>query len=224
MTDETARNDASHEIGRVFGQLTLVRPTGELIRGVKVYECRCACGNLDKATISLLMMGRKTSCGCQNRTKSDASKPELHEVERLRALVADDGRDLGEIALAAGLTESLVADGLLARRRLTLATTCSLLRALHKHWSDLDEPTEPTHPTNRLGAGQESDRLSLDLGAGRNPLPRVNVIRPNGAGPRHLAALLTRNRFEPPRLSPEGTTLAIPFADGESPAFGGEQF
>ena len=55
-------------IGRTFGLLTIVRLTDERIRGVKVYECRCECGNVDKASIPLLMMGHKRSCGCQNRT------------------------------------------------------------------------------------------------------------------------------------------------------------
>ncbi len=209
MKDEDVGTNLLDESQRVFGHLTVIRPTGELIRGLKVYECRCSCGKLDKATISLLKMGRKTSCGCRNRSRAAASKSEVIEVERLRVLLAEDGRPVGEIAVEAGLSEAQVVEGLSSKRKLTLAATASLLKVLGKHWSDLDQAVK----SSKVETSQ------------RNPLPRGELgILPNGARPRYLAALLTRNRLEPPRWPTEGRTRIVPFADGEGQAFGGEWF
>lgn len=197
MIDQVTANADSGESRKVFGHLTVIRPTDERIRGVTVYECRCECGNLDKATIPLLMMGRKTSCGCQNRTKSEASKPEVHELERLRALVADDGRPLAEIAEAAALAEGLVADGLVSKRRLTLSTTSSLLKALGKHWSDLDEPRTSAVSDAPTQSDLSVERARLDFSAFSSPLPSPALaILPSGPRPRHLTEMMTRNRLE----------------------------
>jgi transcriptional regulator with XRE-family HTH domain len=225
MLDDHSRSDVGAEPARVFGHLTLIRPTGEFIRGVTVYECRCACGNLDKATIPLLMMGRKTSCGCQNRTRTEVSKPETHEIERLRVLVLEDGRPLAEIAEAAGLGESLISEGLGSKKRLTLATTCSLLKALGRRWSDLDEPVavlilpEPT-------AEEKTPGLPLiDLRVSRFHMPHTEwVILPNGARPRHLASILTRNRLATPKWFLVDRAWMAPFTGGEGLTMGSELY
>jgi hypothetical protein len=225
MIDERDRANAGGEPTRVFGHLTLIRPTGEFIRGVTVYECRCACGNLDKATIPLLMMGRKTSCGCQNRTKPEATKPESHELERLRVLVIEDGRPLAEIAEAAGLAESLISEALACKKRLTLATTCTLLKILGRRWSDLDEPVAVSNTAAPALVKKIPQAPLLDPRAPRFPLPHTEwVILPNGARPRHLAAILTRNRLTTPRWFLADRAWMAPFTEGEGLTMGSELF
>lgn len=51
--------------GQVFGKLTVVRFTGlvDNHRG-RMWECKCECGNTTYTSTSLLIQGKKKSCGC----------------------------------------------------------------------------------------------------------------------------------------------------------------
>jgi hypothetical protein len=224
MIDEATGHTGESEQNRVFGYLTLIRPTGELIRGVKVYECRCICGNLDKATIPLLMMGRKTSCGCRNRSKLVGSQPCLAEIDRIKTLVAEDGRTLGELAEASGLTEAVVSEALVSPKKMTLSMTSSLLKALGKHWSDLDEPVSPTPiELPEVSIGKEHHRM--EMSESRGPLPRADFLMlPNGSSPRHLAELLTRNRFVSTNWTTDSGHMLTPFLDSDGLTLGIELF
>lgn len=77
--------------GRVFGDLTAVRPTdGSYNRWV----CRCAaCGGECESTRRRLLEGKKTHCGC--KTRKDAAKKDItgQRFRMLTALYETDKRD-----------------------------------------------------------------------------------------------------------------------------------
>lgn len=47
-----------------YGRLTALRPTDERWHRSVVWECKCDCGNVIRATTVKLNSGTKTSCGC----------------------------------------------------------------------------------------------------------------------------------------------------------------
>lgn len=49
--------------GKVFGELTAVRPTGDRYHGGIVWECRCSCGKMCYVPRLSLMAGQTKSCG-----------------------------------------------------------------------------------------------------------------------------------------------------------------
>lgn len=58
---------ASDITGQTFGALTVIRPTAERLRTYVVWECRCECGTILKASAKTLKEGHRTSCGCKPR-------------------------------------------------------------------------------------------------------------------------------------------------------------
>lgn len=58
------RNDP--EVGQVFGRLTVIRWTGEVIHGYRIWDCSCSCGNTKRVTTGNLRHGNTRSCGCLN--------------------------------------------------------------------------------------------------------------------------------------------------------------
>lgn len=65
--------------GDRFGRLTIVRELPRRITpsqpgGVRVFECRCDCGEIRAIVLTSLRQGRTVSCGCLNREK--AKSPE----------------------------------------------------------------------------------------------------------------------------------------------------
>lgn len=56
--------------GRVFGRLTVVQRTARPLEGLRsgrLWICRCACGNMKRATATDLLKCRVQSCGCLKR-------------------------------------------------------------------------------------------------------------------------------------------------------------
>lgn len=50
--------------GLVFGRLTALTYKGKDIRGCKLWECKCSCGNTITTKETNLINGRTKSCGC----------------------------------------------------------------------------------------------------------------------------------------------------------------
>jgi len=50
--------------GRVYGQLTVIKRTGDNFRREYIWECLCSCGNTTTSTSGVLNSGKKKSCGC----------------------------------------------------------------------------------------------------------------------------------------------------------------
>lgn len=60
------RNHSKLHEGDTFGDLTLVRDSGQRAKNQSIiWECRCVCGNIVFASAGDLIRGRKTSCGCK---------------------------------------------------------------------------------------------------------------------------------------------------------------
>ena len=57
------------EIGKVFGELTVLRKVASCKAGHANYECLCSCGNTKVIGASNLRTGNTKSCGCQ-KTKN----------------------------------------------------------------------------------------------------------------------------------------------------------
>ena len=55
--------------GQVFGKLTVVGFSGlvDKHRG-KLWECKCDCGNVTYSSTTMLLHGKKKSCGCFRKT------------------------------------------------------------------------------------------------------------------------------------------------------------
>lgn len=66
---------AAHvEVGSRFGRWTVVAQRGS-IKSVRVYECRCDCGNVRVVAGSSIRSGNSRSCGClKNEATSDRVK------------------------------------------------------------------------------------------------------------------------------------------------------
>ena len=58
--------------GQRFGYLIAQEPVGEK-NGHIVWHCKCDCGGAANAMSSVLIKGRKKSCGCQARNKTGKS-------------------------------------------------------------------------------------------------------------------------------------------------------
>lgn len=70
---ENSGRKPRHDLtGRTFGDLTVVGRSKEKQRyGDLLWECRCTCGTLCDVSISELLRGIKTNCGCKNVRKSN---------------------------------------------------------------------------------------------------------------------------------------------------------
>lgn len=66
-TESTTPNYSVREsrdiTGRVFGELTAVRPTNQRYNGSVVWECKCSCGKVVRVPSMVLKSGDKQSCG-----------------------------------------------------------------------------------------------------------------------------------------------------------------
>ncbi|QFP93153.1 hypothetical protein [Serratia phage PCH45] len=56
--------------GQVYGRLTVVSYAGRNSACIKMWECRCECGNRVEVNIYSMVSGRTSSCGCKNREPS----------------------------------------------------------------------------------------------------------------------------------------------------------
>lgn len=63
-------------LGDKFGMLTVVAPTSELYHGNYVWECKCDCGNIARATGAALKSGKAASCGCRSNLGESMKYPE----------------------------------------------------------------------------------------------------------------------------------------------------
>ena len=52
------------EVGKKYGNLTLIKPTSKRIGRKVVWECKCDCGNIIETTHHALYLGKKKTCGC----------------------------------------------------------------------------------------------------------------------------------------------------------------
>lgn len=70
-SEATAKRSAYDLAGKIFGNLTVLRRTDQIISSRSiVWECRCNfCGNITYASSSELVRGDKFSCGCRNPKK-----------------------------------------------------------------------------------------------------------------------------------------------------------
>lgn len=51
-------------VGKVFGNLTVIEETELRQRGIKLWKCKCKCGNFTTVTTNNLTSGNTSSCGC----------------------------------------------------------------------------------------------------------------------------------------------------------------
>lgn len=63
-------------IGQTFGYLTVIKLSDKR-RQLKerLWECRCACGNITYTTSTKLLSGKKKSCGCLRKGHTPPSPP-----------------------------------------------------------------------------------------------------------------------------------------------------
>lgn len=54
-------------VGKKFGKLTVLEPTGKTINGKKQWRCRCDCGGYKDVLSTNLTNGHVQSCGCMGR-------------------------------------------------------------------------------------------------------------------------------------------------------------
>lgn len=58
--------------GQTFGRLTVVTFAGR-VNKIRVWQCRCECGNVTTVTTANLVRGHTQSCGCLQRERSSAN-------------------------------------------------------------------------------------------------------------------------------------------------------
>lgn len=76
-------------VGKRFGRLTTIRPTGEIKSDSMVWECKCDCGNTAFVIQRSLKSGGTKSCGCLRRKESYKSAVDLSLTgQRFGKLVA----------------------------------------------------------------------------------------------------------------------------------------
>ena len=56
------------EIGNKYGKLTVIERDINTVYGTSRWICKCECGKTTVARSSDLRSGRKTHCGCENKT------------------------------------------------------------------------------------------------------------------------------------------------------------
>lgn len=67
-------------IGKRYGKLTVVEPTGETnSHGEKLVRCLCDCGNDKIALLRLIKRGSVSSCGCKKKKTSAENMKKAHE-------------------------------------------------------------------------------------------------------------------------------------------------
>lgn len=54
----------ANEINKRYGHLTVIAPTNKTYHGIKIYRCRCDCGNEIEVNTNRLHTGHTKSCGC----------------------------------------------------------------------------------------------------------------------------------------------------------------
>ena len=53
-----------HEVGAVYGQLTLIGPTDTIKAGQRLWKAQCTCGNTCMVRLKNVRSGNTKSCGC----------------------------------------------------------------------------------------------------------------------------------------------------------------
>lgn len=95
MTRRRAAEAGGHDLrGRSFGNLIVVgaaerRPNDRARR----WKCRCGCGRLVEYPSSLLVTGKRTSCGCGAKRKYACADIQGKRFHRLTALYPLEERD-----------------------------------------------------------------------------------------------------------------------------------
>ena len=94
LRKEHATQAVAHDLtGKHFGDLTVIGKSEKATanRGVW-WKCQCSCGNACEILGTLLVMGRKTHCGCKTVKKQPISDITGQKFGRLTALYPTDGR------------------------------------------------------------------------------------------------------------------------------------
>jgi len=80
--DKLKNGEISDITGRVFGQLTAIRPTGRRSNRSVVWECQCSCGKtVFRAITSLQSKYENQSCGCLlSKIAKENNKEHFHFV------------------------------------------------------------------------------------------------------------------------------------------------
>ena len=64
---EIIQNQINNISGKKFGSLTALFPTGEKIRNIRIWHCRCECGKEIDVQEYSLIKSKTISCGCTLR-------------------------------------------------------------------------------------------------------------------------------------------------------------
>lgn len=93
LTRQRAGEKTRHQLeGKTFGRLTVMGISPQKApNGGACWECLCACGNTVTVSGSLLVTGRRTSCGCDARyAYSDITGQTFHRLTALYPLPQRD--------------------------------------------------------------------------------------------------------------------------------------
>lgn len=88
LTRERAAEKNSHELlGKTFGELTVLQKSDRKTKGGNfIWLCRCSCGKELEVPGTLLVCGRKTSCGCKaehHYASKDIAGKKFHRLTAL---------------------------------------------------------------------------------------------------------------------------------------------
>ena len=91
LARERTRQANAHDLtGQAYGELTVLSCDENNVRkGNRYWKCRCSCGKEISVAATLLVCGRKTSCGCKSEYKDIRGK----RINRLVAEYPSEKRD-----------------------------------------------------------------------------------------------------------------------------------
>lgn len=95
LTRERSREAVAHDLsGKTFGEFTVLEIAENSERKGNVYwRCRCSCGKEIEVAATLLVTGRKTSCGCKTEHHYASADISEKKFNRLTALYPTKNRD-----------------------------------------------------------------------------------------------------------------------------------
>lgn len=68
-------------VGKQFGRLIVIEPSGSDKHGNSLWKCKCDCGNISITTSHNLLSGQTKSCGCFMRDKTRETSLKLWQDE-----------------------------------------------------------------------------------------------------------------------------------------------